>query len=198
MENKPFKFTQKDRNRLLDSWKQKAARVIAREYIKQVERIVHNTTIDPAFPPEDRTPQQERDDDKRIHNLSVHLRGALINQSARSKRALAGHLHDIARSQGYGADSDIILERLVGYLVMLEFAMKSRLERKTPRTARKDDSTGYLLMVSLLAIYQRHFKKNPKTGNGSNFREFLKTLSSIINIPLGSDLLQRAFNNFKI
>ena len=200
--NAPFKFTREERNSLVDSWKRKADRLIAAKtekgYIDTVERIVHYNLIDPSFPPEDRTPQQERDDDKNMLDLSRHLRGALVNQSARSKQSFEGQLSDIAQSQDICRDSHISLAHLVNSLEILEFVLKSSLEHNTPSTARKGNSTRYIFMVALVTTYQRSFGKNPSASPAGNFRAFLDTLSNIIGIPLGSDLLKRVIADFKI
>ena len=87
---------------------------------------------------------------------------------------------------------------LIKLLEMLEFALKSRLEHNLPGTARKGDATRYLFMVALVTTYQSCFGKNPSASPAGNFRAFLNTLSNIIDIRLGSDLLKRVIADFKI
>jgi len=201
VKNAPFKFTREQRNSLIDSWKRKADRQIAAKkekgYIDTVERIVRYNLIDPSFPPEDRTPQEERDDNKKMLGLSRQLHGALVNQSAGSMQSLNGQLSDIAQSQDICRDY-LSLPHLVNSLESLEFALKLRLKHNTPSTARKGDSTRYIFMVALVTTYQRSFGKNPSASPAGNFRAFLDKLSNIIGIPLGSDLLKRVIADFKI
>jgi hypothetical protein len=211
--NAPFKFTREQRNSLIDSWKRKADRLIAAKigkgYIDTVERIVHFTLIAPPDPPEDKTPQQERDDDESMLDLSRRLRGALVRKSARSTQAInermAGHTGRSARDwYPVLLCADDRLARLVESLVSLEGALESRLERPTPSTMRKGVEIRERLMLCLVDSYQQSFSKKPSASPTGNFRNFLDTLSdillhrAIIKIPLGGDLLKRVIADLKI
>lgn len=185
-ENKPFKFSDNDKNNLLDSWKRKSDRAIATGYIDKVEKFVDKCFYNPRFV-EQKTPQQERDHSKNVFDLSRQLRGLLLAQSAENKCWVNAYM-------GVNEDdpfSDIYLDRLINNLEMLEDSMKPHLKSGTPSTARKGDSARNQFMCNIIYWYIDCFGKEPSTSPAGNFRAFLKTLSNIIDIPLGEDLLKR-------
>ena len=84
VKNKPFKFSDNDKNNLLDSWKRKSDRAIATKFIDRVEKCVETCFYNPRFV-EEKTPQQERDDRKNVFDLSQQLRDVLLTLSAKNK-----------------------------------------------------------------------------------------------------------------
>jgi len=188
-ENKPFKFSDNDKNNLLDSWRRKSDRAIATKYIDKVEKLVEQCFYNPPLPlfVEEKTPQQERDNRKKVLDLSRQLRGVLSTQSAQSRYRI--NVYDMANEDEHF--SDIFLDRLINNLEMLEASIKPWLKSKTPSTDRKGDSTRRDFMFYLIYWYIDCFGKEPSTSPAGNFRTFLRTLSSIIDIPLGEDLLKR-------
>ena len=185
-ENKPFKFSDNDKNNLLDSWKRKSGRAIATKYIYKVEKFVDKCFCNPRFV-EQKTPQQERDNCKEVSDLSRQLIDALLAQSAENEYWINVYI-------GVNEDdpfSDIYLDRLISHLEMLEASMNSRLKSETPSTARKGDSARNQFMCNIIYWYIDCFGKEPSTSPTGNFRPFLKTLSKIVDIPLGEDLLKR-------
>ena len=192
--NKPFKFTKEQRDKLLSSWKHQSDRDKAWEYINHVERIIDSHVVNAL--PEEKSPQQERDDRKNILGLVRRLRGALLNQSVRGGHEMERFLESGHQAPEIGEGSTH-REQLIAYLESADSAMTVLTSGRLPSTDRKGEYQRRRMMRGLVHSYLIHFGKYPSTAHGGNFRRFRSTLSKILDIPLGEDLQDRAIKDVK-